>query len=1337
MRIPPLRTALALLLTVLHPSPDTLAADSQYLFRHYTTDDGLAGNSILCMTQDKMGILWAGTRNGVCWFDGERFNAPAVQDADGFLSGSINSICIAADGQVWMSTARGLCSYDPATGELRTLGEEYSGARDLQCDAGGRIWCILDGEIRMIDPKSGEAHRYASQDSFYPYRCCPDSKGQMWFASRDGQLYRYLPESDSFEQYRILPRQTLAEGIYPRLFIPLSDGDFLIATSNNEVWQTHPARGSSERLMTAGQMEDEALVMCLLENRKGEYLVGSNKGLYLLDSGTRSVSEIGSDPIDRLSLSTDNIRTLFRDRDGQVWIGTFYSGLNLWQQSEFTFYRNFSDSSPLSIRGNTVRSICQDDAERIWIGTEDGFLNRIGPDGTVLPIGAEHGLPPMANYHSLLLHGSQLVIATYDNGLFLFDPDRLRVTAHYGIPGESFICLMETRDGQLLTGTGSGVYSFSPESGQFERLEALGTHFVHALCEDRQGRIWIGTLGAGPWILDREAGTCTPMVAAPGSIPLERTRVTHLAEDRNGVIWMATEGNGLCRAEADPRDPHRFLTAQFTLADGLPSNVTCAIVQGREGLLWVSTDKGLFSFDPEGNRLTDSYYDKNGTVGNYFRYGSVMTDQTGRIYLGTTLGMMAFRPSVLRERREPVLLLTDILAGSADQTLRLHEPGRSALTSSRITVRRRDAAYLTFRFANITSDDWHHQRYRYGFSRRRNKIESVTEENSVTFAGIREGRYNFYVSVDGADSPQARRELTIRVRPPLTASLPARILYLLALLAAGFWMFHNYGKRKKLEREQYLQRLEDEKQHEIYDAKINFFTNIAHEIRTPLTLIKMPVDKILEEQRFSEDNREDIVTVKANTDRLLSLTNQLLDFRKMESKQMKLNFLQEDLCALTRRVCGYFTRAAQEHHIDFSTHIPDGEIPVMCAAASVEKIISNLISNGLKYCQNQVTLSLAESADGKGAILRVTSDGQAIAPADRERIFEPFYQERMTQIKIIGSKGTGLGLPFARMLTELHNGRLYLEDTGGPGNCFVLELPKEQDQPIGLHLQPTDVPEPDPAVDDGMERNVSGRHTVLIAEDDLELNNYLKKELSAEYNVLQATNGDDALEMVKTQKVDILVSDIMMPGIDGCALCNIIKTSLEYSHIPVLLLTAAVGMERHIETLQVGADGYLEKPFPISLLKANIQNLFDNRELTFKQFTSSPLSHFNGLKVGNMDDDYMNRLHKEVMKRLSDPDLSIDELVSTLGTSKSTLFRKVKANTGLNIAEYIKLCRLKKAAELLAGQKYKIGEVVYLVGFSSASYFTASFKKQFNVSPSDFVRQVRGGSKSGGTGMQV
>ena len=1323
----PLRSLAACLLAVLLPLLSARADAGQYLFRHYSTDDGLSGNSILCMTQDDFGVIWAGTRNGVCWFDGERFNPlTTVRDSAGYFSSSIQSLCTSPDGQVWMATARGLCSFHPGTGELRYFEELDTAPRDVHCDRDGRLWFVAGGAACRLDPQGRNLTRYDTQEHFYAYRGCLDGEGQMWYSSRDGQLYRYLPESDSFEPFRILPRQTLARGISPRILCALSDGDFLVATSANEILRVNPARNTAEVLLTPREFEDEAMVMCLMENRKGEYLIGSNKGLYLFDSGTRRITEVGSDPSDQLSLSSDNIRSLFKDRDGKVWIGTFYSGINLWLQSDISFFRNFSANSPASIRGNTVRSICQDEADNIWIGTEDGFLNRIAPDGTILHLGPEHGLPPTANYHSLLCCGGELLIATYDNGIFRFDPVRLRVTGHAEIPGVNFICLLETRDGQVYAGSGTGLYRFEPEDGRLVRLDGAGSYFVHSLLQDSRGRIWIGTYGQGPWLLDPGSGNCQRMSTGAGSPDLDRTHITHLYEDREGTLWMATEGEGLCSAE--PGDvPGTFRTQQYTREDGLPSDVTCAIVQSREGPLWISTDKGLFAFDPQARRLTGTYYDKNNTVGNYYRYGSVMTGQDGRFYLGTTLGMLAFRPSSFRSRQEPEILITEILAGREEKTAQVRQPGRSALTTDEITVRQRDAAFLTFRYTNITADDWHPRRYQYRFSGRHASLESVTEENSVTFAGLRPGRYTFEVSAAGTDTDAPGRQVSIRVRAPFYASWAALLFYLLTILSLIAGAIYRRELRRKKEREQQLQLLEDRKQHEIYDAKINFFTNIAHEIRTPLTLIKMPVDKIIEEHLYTPQTRDDLNTVQANTDRLLSLTNQLLDVRKIESKQLQLNFLPEDLCALTRRVCGYFTRAAQENHIAFLQDIPDGEIRIMCAAASIEKVINNLISNGLKYCATSVRVSLAESADGKGAVLRVTSDGDRITGPAREKIFEPFYQERSSQVKIIGSKGTGLGLPFARMLTELHNGRLYLEDAPEPGNSFVLLLPKEQDQPIDLYRPKAE--EPAAADTEEADRMEPNRHTVLIAEDDAELNNYLRKVLAADYNILQAFNGDEALETIRKQKVDILVSDIMMPGIDGCTLCNIIKTNLEYSHIPVLLLTAAVGMERHIETLQVGADGYLEKPFPIELLKASIRNLFDNRELTFKQFTNSPLSHFNGLKVGNMDDDYMNRLHREVMKRLSDPDLNIDNLVSAIGTSKSTLFRKVKANTGLNINEYIKLCRLKKAAELLAGQKYKIGEVVYQVGFTSASYFTANFKKQFNVSPSDFIRQVKGERK--------
>jgi len=349
--------------------------------------------------------------------------------------------------------------------------------------------------------------------------------------------------------------------------------------------------------------------------------------------------------------------------------------------------------------------------------------------------------------------------------------------------------------------------------------------------------------------------------------------------------------------------------------------------------------------------------------------------------------------------------------------------------------------------------------------------------------------------------------------------------------------------------------------------------------------------------------------------------------------------------------------------------------------------------------------------------VRVDSDGDRIPPEDAELIFEKFYQAESSK----RSKGTGLGLPFARSLAALHGGTLTLDQSVKECNSFVLELPVHQDISVEMPIPRSDREEPE-------ETSVAFdnlHHTVLVVEDDPQMRGYLAKELSELYNILVAPNGEDALEIIRRQRVDLVVSDIMMPGIDGCALCNLIKSTTEYSHIPVILLTAAVGMETRIETLEAGADGYIEKPFSIDLLRANIANLFKNRDIANRQFTQSPLSHFNSVVTGGMDQEFMERLHATVMKHLSEPDLNIETLTQELGTSKSTLYRKVTANTGLNINEYIRVSRLKKAAEMLASRKYRISEVAYMTGFSSPSYFATCFQKQFDITPSAFVKNLK------------
>ena len=457
--------------------------------------------------------------------------------------------------------------------------------------------------------------------------------------------------------------------------------------------------------------------------------------------------------------------------------------------------------------------------------------------------------------------------------------------------------------------------------------------------------------------------------------------------------------------------------------------------------------------------------------------------------------------------------------------------------------------------------------------------------------------------------------------------------------------------------------------------------------------------------------------MQANADRLLNLTNQLLDLRKMEKMEIRPTFLQNDLADLIRRVCDRFSVVAADQHITIDKVLPEEPFPVDCAGEMVEKILSNLLSNACKYGDSHIRIALEPQPDTKTVRVRVDSDGERIPEEDTERIFEKFYQSGPARL----SKGTGLGLTYARNLAALHGGTLTLDRSVKDFNSFVLELPVHQEERVEMPVtQATEeTEEPAPIFDNQL-------HTILVVEDDPDMRGYVAKELSKQYNVLTAANGEDALELIEKQRIDLVVSDIMMPGMDGCALCNRIKSTTEYSHIPVILLTAAVGMETRIETLEAGADGYIEKPFAIELLLANVANLFKNREIANRQFTQSPLTHFNAVVTGGVDKEFMERLHETVMKHLAEPDLNIETLTTELGTSKSTLYRKVTANTGLNINEYIRVSRLKKAAEMLSSQKYRISEVAYMTGFSSPSYFATCFQKQFNVSPSAFLKGLKG-----------
>ena len=1292
------------------------ATAGDYHFQRYNIDNGLPDNSIRGIGQDSYGLMWFCTRDGICMYDAHHFRL--LEDASCPVLGGLSlSVCEDEEHRLWFVTSKGVGYYELETGAVNTVlqfGDNPVNSADITVDRYGQVW-VAAGNIYRWRPSDASIVRYGSPESFQSEVVSMDADGQVWILSTEGSLYRHNVPQNSFDL--VWAPDVPHPGASVRDIY--ADGDsVLFSVQPGIVMSTDIHTGKTERFMQVKTGE----IRKILRREDGSFWLGTETGVLVVEAdGTQNW--LLYDSGDLTSLTGDDVWSMFQDKSGNIWIGMFYTGLNLYRSGSRSMSRFLGESEGGRIRGNMVRALAPTDSHKVLLGTEDGGLSLLDPvAGTVEDLTYILGSNSQYNVQDLYNDSGTLWVATFATGIHRLDLNTRRQTGLY-LTDQRGVVVYKTSDGTVWAGTTDGLFEYNWDKDSFEYRKEMGHSFIHAIFQDSRGKMWVGTYGKGLWLYDN--GVFHRIGLDERGSGLASNYITDVTEDRDHRLWVSTEGSGVYYVPVHETDG-AFAFENISRKDGLVTNIVCSVQQDTEGTIWLSTSHGLVKLSPDLSGVADIYLESSAGIGNQYAYGSSLALEDGSLFFGTNAGMFRFVPRAARGREMPDVFITDILGESADGLVSVSENGRSMLGTSSVKIRQKDFSAFTIRFSMPYYSSARSVNFRTELSGMRINFQDFSQNGEITYTHLPAGKYQFQAFAVMAGSP-ASRILTIEIIPPFYRSKIAIILYTLLLLGALGMTLRQRDRRRKSEMEKQVVQLESDKQKEVFDAKIQFFTNITHEIRTPLTLIKMPLDKIVANGEFPEDTRKELLTMQANTNRLLTLTNQLLDMRKMEKYELKPNFVTLDLVSLVSEVCSWFYQVAEDQHIHIESTLPGKPVLVQCAKDMVEKIMNNLLSNACKYGSGQVRVMMVVSADGETVKVRVDSNGPRIPERDAERIFDTFYQ--MPDAMQRQKQGTGLGLPFARSLAALHHGRLYLDTWVPEWNSFVLELPVRQPDAVALPAsEPAEEEEekPEVVVEAGNPEEVAPetghRHVILVVDDSPDMRGYLAKELSESYNVAVAANGQDALEIVRNQRIDLVVSDIMMPIMDGCTLCNHIKTDTELSHIPVILLTAAVGMETRIETLEAGADGYIEKPFAFELLQATIDNLFRNREIANQQFVHSPLAHFSSVVTGELDHEFMERLHDVVMQHLSEPDLNIETLTQELGTSKSTLYRKVRANLGLNINEYIRVCRLKKAAEMLASQKYRINEVAYQTGFSSPSYFATCFQKQFNVSPSSFLK---------------
>ncbi|MCU7552695.1 ATP-binding protein [Chitinophagaceae bacterium LB-8] len=1034
-----------------------------YYFRHYSVENGLSNNAVICSLQDKMGFLWFGTKDGLNRFDGYSFKTfRKIAGKPGSIGNNyIHTLFEDKKGTLWVGTEQGLYEYLNSTEEFSLVSATANTYIDkIVEDAKGDLWFISYYKLCRYSKRTKKIEAYDPQSFFVATNFCTTPDGTVWVGTSDGQLKRYHPESNSFSGFDLFGHSKTKGSRWIESLFTTDNGNIVAGTSETEIKIIDPFRLTYTDIALSNSGETNLYIRSIQQTAPDEFWLGTESGVFVYNTKTGKCRHLEKDHNNPYSITDNSIYSICHDREGGVWVGTYFGGINYLSNQPTPFTKYFPGKDENSLSGGVVSEIEKDRYGNLWIGTEDAGLNKLEPATGKFTHFKNDGKAESISFfkiHGLLATGDELWLGTFQHGLDIINIRTGNVIRHFeagsgGFTHNFIYCIYQTDSGQILIGTPHGVFTYNRKKSKFEFFEGLPPWIWYTtILKDKNGSIWGGTFGNGLHYFNPSTGerrTFMHHEKDPNS--LSSNRVNAVFEDSNHNLWIATE-EGLCRWNDSNK---KFI--QYGTANGFPSDFMLSILEDDQHNLWISTTKGLVRFHPSSGEM-QVYTVSNGLLSDQFNYNSAFKDKDGRMYFGSAKGLISFHPKEFSKSTFiPPVYITGFLVNNQELSINQNSsPLQQSITYTDEITLTHDQSTFSIDFAALSYTAPEMIQYAYQMEGLSNKWINLKTNRRVYFTELPPGSYTFRVKAfKSGDTWSGKiKKISIRILPPWWASKWAYTIYVLLTLLLIYSIVRYYHKRMneknqrkyellEIEKEKEILKVELAKEKEVLQAKIDFFTNVAHEIRTPLTLIKVPLEKVIKKAGNIPEIENSLKIMDRNANRLIDLTNQLLDFRQTEINKFHLSFEQAEISGLLKEACNGFIPLAEQNDISLSLHLPDAPFLAFVDVDAFNKIIYNLFSNAVKYAQSKIHIILKPYCKNDVSFtIFVKNDGYLIPEQLKEKIFEPFFRIRETE----SQTGTGIGLALSRSLTQLHNGLLILESPEENMNVFSLTLPVFQE----------------------------------------------------------------------------------------------------------------------------------------------------------------------------------------------------------------------------------------------------------------------------------------------------